>query len=126
MWKQDLKVTYYIKLNLSRQQRSFLAQLRSGSLPIHIETGRYIGLTVDKRICKFCTSGSVETEYHFLFECSCYEETRNYFFRVNGIELLDLGHDDLAIKLFTDAPRALARFTSNLYNLRREKEYPTL
>jgi len=39
MWKQDLKVPNYIKLNLSRLQRSFLAQLRNGSLPIHIETG---------------------------------------------------------------------------------------
>ena len=79
LWKQDQKIPYYLKLHLSRQQRSFLAQLRSGSLPIHIETGRYIGLTVDQRVCKYCTSGSVETEYHFLFECSCYEEIRNYF-----------------------------------------------
>ena len=33
----------YAMLNLSKGQRSFCAQLRSGTLPLAIETGRFIG-----------------------------------------------------------------------------------
>ncbi len=31
----------YVKYCMSRQQRSLIAQLRLGILPIHIETGRF-------------------------------------------------------------------------------------
>ncbi len=35
---------------MSRQQRSLIAQLRLGILPIHIETGRLRGTQLDDRI----------------------------------------------------------------------------
>jgi len=125
-WKHDLKVPPYIKLNLTRQQRSFLAQVRSGSLPIHIETGRYVGLAIELRTCKFCTNEEVETEYHFLFQCNCYSLTRNLFFLENGPEPVELEYDEYICYLFSEAPRALATFINKIYHERRDIEYPTL
>ena len=42
----------YLKLYLSRSQRSLLAQLRTGILPLRIETGRYQNI-LDKNTGKF-------------------------------------------------------------------------
>ncbi len=40
----------YVKYCMSTQQRSLIAQLRLGILPIHIETGRLRGTQLDDRI----------------------------------------------------------------------------
>ena len=57
----------------SRQCRSFVAQLRCGVLPLHIETGRYgpNPLPPEERICPICKD-SPETEIHFIFHCKAY------------------------------------------------------
>ncbi len=60
---------------VSRAQRSYLAQLICGILPHHIETGRWQGTQLDKRICKVCNSNSVENEEHIIFHCNKYNNT---------------------------------------------------
>ena len=59
----------YLVIPLSRQQRSVLARLRSGTLALAIETGRYRQIPAENRLCKQCESGTVEDELHFLFVC---------------------------------------------------------
>ena len=66
-----------IKAHLSRYQRSLVAQLKSGILPLKIETDRYQGIPEHLRICNLCNSGSVENEFHFLFHCPKLSEIRN-------------------------------------------------
>ena len=58
-----------IKSNLSRIQRSLIVKLKSGVLPIRLETGRYKGLAEELRVCEICMSGQVETERHHLYDC---------------------------------------------------------
>ena len=81
----------YVKIYLSRYQRSLLAQIRSGILPLRIETGRYQNIKdnitkkmrkmkVEERICLICNSGAVENEIHFIFECVTYTDARNELF----------------------------------------------
>ncbi len=48
--------------------------LRSGILPLHIETGRFSNTKLDDRICNICNSGDIENEYHFVFHCTYYDE----------------------------------------------------
>ena len=43
------RIEYYIKLNLSRKERSYLAQLRLGILPINVEIGRSRQIPLDER-----------------------------------------------------------------------------
>ena len=55
-----------------------LAKLRGGMAELRVETGRWIGLKKEERICKQCTMGEVENEEHlsFLLRCEGYAEER--------------------------------------------------
>ena len=52
--KESYNVENYIILNMSRQERSILAQLRCGVLPLHIEIGRFRNIPREKRTCSMC------------------------------------------------------------------------
>ena len=124
-WKIGFKTEYYVKLNLPRNQRSILAQFRSGTLPLKIETGRFCGLKPEERLCQFCIlpcDPCIESETHFLLECNCYHLNRSQFFKNVNINLsLD---KDLIIKtIFDNHSRKLARFISTILEIRRENEY---
>ena len=58
----------YVHMDLSRLQRSMLAQLRCGILPLRIETGRYERKAEAGRLRKFCDDNSIESEALFLFQ----------------------------------------------------------
>ena len=75
--KDNFGTENYVRINLSRSQRSLLAQIRFGILPLHIETGRFRGLDPKYRTCHFC--GEVEDELHFLFSCKQYFNIRKSF-----------------------------------------------
>ncbi len=67
---------------MSRAQRSYLAQLRCGILPLHIEIERWQRTQLDKRICKVRNSNSVENEEHFIFHCNKYNTRLNFYQQV--------------------------------------------
>ena len=69
----------YVTARLSRKQRSLLAKLRSGTLPLALETGRYTQTPVNQRLCRSCNTNAIETELHFLFECDRYNDIRTRF-----------------------------------------------
>ena len=59
----------YAVINLERNQRSVLAQLRCSILPLRIETGRFTGLKPEDRKCEMCKNNVPEDECPFLFNC---------------------------------------------------------
>ena len=62
---------------ISKNERSILCQLKFGTLPLALETGRYQGLPVEKRQCKTChEKDAVEDELHFMFVCKGLNEER--------------------------------------------------
>ena len=80
-FKQNYSTESYVRMNLSRPQRSYLAQFRCGILPLRIETGRFRNEAIGNRTCCFCNNGEVEDETHFLLKCNFYDE-----FRANLLE----------------------------------------
>jgi len=77
----------YTQQFLSKNRRSLIAQMRTGTSNLRIETGRYERqrnqngqleiLPAEKRLCKICESiEKVEDEYHFIFECEKYRSAR--------------------------------------------------
>ncbi len=59
---------------MSRPERSLLAQLGIGVLPLKIETGRYNNVTVvEDRICELCDL-DIEDENHFVCSCPIYSQ----------------------------------------------------
>ena len=73
---------WYCTLPLSRDHRRVLFRLRSCSLPLAVETGRYTKpkTPLTDRLCKFCESSSIENETHFLLDCELYTDIRSTLF----------------------------------------------
>ena len=71
--KEDFKRESY--LELPSYMRVPVARLRTSAHPLRIEIGRYnlpAGIPADERFCWFFQNGSVEDEFHFLFDCHLY------------------------------------------------------
>ena len=85
-YKTVLKKGGYCDLPLPRDHRRILFKLRSCSLPLALETGRYSKpkTPVNERLCKFCNSSSVEDETHFLINCELYSDIRLPLFQKAG------------------------------------------
>jgi hypothetical protein len=117
---------HYVSLNLSRNQRSVLAQLRCGILPLEIETGRYSGVSEENRLCKICNSGEIENEVHFVFNCSMYQHERLEFSSAVQGKYNNFTNLQANVKLyilFTLEPRLLAKFVVKILEKRQNSLY---
>jgi hypothetical protein len=56
-----------------------IANFRCGVVPLRLETGRYVNIDVNNRICLICKQ-NVETEVHVLTQCPAYQLLRNVLF----------------------------------------------
>ena len=61
-YKNDYHVEKYCQIHLKRFQRSLLARLRLGVLPIQVEVGRYSNIPRQDRHCPLYTSREIENE----------------------------------------------------------------
>ena len=75
-FKKRLEYEDYLDCGTRGVRRS-MTMLRSGSNDLRVERGRYEGLAFEERICRFCDSGEVENEEHFLCSCSAWSGLRN-------------------------------------------------
>ena len=117
----------YVKLNMPRHERRILAMLRCGTLPLHVETGRWCrpSKPLDQRLCMFCNQNTIENEVHFLIECDLYNDLRNEIFnkyRECNRDFTDLNpHDQFNfIMNFTPNLYSLAKLLFNMYNRRKD------
>ncbi len=78
--KENFAPETYVLARLSRNQRSLVAQLRTGILPLAIETGRFNNILEDNRLCEMCDLNDVESESHFLLYCTLYDDLRECLF----------------------------------------------
>ncbi len=78
----------YVSCSMNRYERSILSRLRTGSLPLEIETGRYKKVPLDERICKLCQE-SIEDEIHFIVDCQFYNDLRYSMFALLNEEFTD-------------------------------------
>ena len=116
------KLKTYVKINnfnndklylckaLPFAQRMFMAKIRLGILPLHIETGRHKTphTPENERVCKVCLNGEIENELHFLLKCNFYSELRqslNVIIQESGLQnsnddekLFFLLNYDIAVK----------------------------
>ena len=75
-FKTEFKTEQCLLSSLSKPERSQLAQLRCGVLPLRVETGRYVGLALNERLCTVCQNRVVEDEIHFILQCPTYADLR--------------------------------------------------
>ena len=78
----------YVSAYMLRSHRSLLAQLRSGILPLRLETGRlknirdentgnFRKLKVEERLCSLCNLNCTEDEIYFVLVCPKYTQIRS-------------------------------------------------
>ena len=72
-FKSNYETETNLKLNICKAERS---HFRCAVLPLKIETGRFLGLSVEDRLCQVCDQNAVENEIHFLLHCTLYEDLR--------------------------------------------------
>ena len=125
-FKSDYSTESYVTLNLNRTQRSMLAQLRFGILPLHIETGRFVGTAEANRICKLCDNGDIENEAHFTFQCSKYRTQRADFLNIVNSRhpnFENLNDCDKFSLLFESEPRLFSKFVTTIFSVRQNCLY---
>lgn len=125
LYKTDFETEKYLCLNLNKNERSMLAQFRTGILPLRVETGRYIGEPLANRLCRLCDSQSVETEMHFLLFCAQYNDIRNTVFDnlITDSHYLDLSNVGKLKYLLNYHTRKVSTFIVKAYLRRRSVLY---
>ena len=112
-----------MKNNLSKQNRSIIAQLRFGILPLKIETGRFQGLPIDQRICELCRS-AVEDEIHFVCQCPFFNKKRfDYFENISSQEFIGLEDTAKFIYLMQNTTRQFASYVLSIWEARKNYLY---
>ena len=79
-YKENNGQETYINTIKNKAYRQTLSRFRLSSHQLEIETGRYVGLERDERLCRKCNTRMVEDEYHFLLICPHYNDIRMKYF----------------------------------------------
>ena len=77
VFKTQFCTENYLNCISNRGHRSIMAQFRCGILPLSVETGRFLYIPLEFRLCKFCNHDVLEDEMHFLLNCPFYADLRN-------------------------------------------------
>ena len=126
-FKSEFKTENYLLMNLSRKERSPMAQLRCGILPLRIETGRYTRKSPAERLCKLCDDAAIEDKKHFVLNCSFYHYIRNQFLHSMNLptDWNALGETERLTFLLNVQTRKTAKYLVKAYYLRRNYIYST-
>jgi exonuclease III len=80
-FKTSLTQEPYLNILRNRTTRKKLAQLRTSSHKLHIETGRYNKTDLANRTCMICCKNDIEDEEHFLIHCQAYTNNRELLYK---------------------------------------------
>jgi hypothetical protein len=118
-FKSKIDTEDYVKYCMSRQQRSFLAQIRAGILPLHIETGRFQGKEEKDRVCKVCNTDAIESEFHFICKCEKYLIIRqDMYSSVSNEHFVNLNDNEKFIFLLSNEWKKVAIFIEKAWKIR--------
>ena len=117
LFKCDTNTESYILCNLNKPKRSLLAQLRLGILHLEVETGRYLNVPLENRICKLCNN-QVEDEIHFSCVCTRLQHIRSGIFYTLNVNT-DLNVIDQFIYIMTHPNvKTVANYIFDIWNFR--------
>ena len=125
-------IPVYINKPLTFLQKKFLAKIRLGSLELRIESGRFSRprLEVHDRLCLACKPNNlaagrepdVETEYHFIFICSCYNDLRNSWLQTlvkpDNFDAINEGEKLSIVLNVPENVKSTAQFIIDAYHIR--------
>ena len=126
IFKEIYCTEFYVTSCLNRRQRSTMAKLRCGILPLEIETGRWRSAPVEERLCKLCND-DIENEIHFLFKCNRYTDRRKSFYlevenKSPGFKNVT-DQDKLNVIMSDSIIRCTMKYLQDIWNIRTELMY---
>ena len=74
--KENYELEDYLTSIRHFEQRRYFTKMRISNHKLAIETGRYIKLRTEERLCVFCNQNQVETEEHMLLNSPFYFNLR--------------------------------------------------
>ena len=101
---------------LSKNKRSLISRLRTGSLNLEVESGRFTGQKREDRICRLCHT-DIETELHFLFECSALVAPGSALY-LKISELTTISTNVEKLKTLVKMPYTFGNYIERLWNER--------
>ena len=122
LYKIDKLKADYLRMNISKYQRSLYAQFRCGILPLEIEVGRYRNLELSERLCKLCDMQLVEDEIHFLIDCPVYSDERKHLFdekNISNSSFSEMDSLDKFVYFMSNHERAVISFISSAFRKRQ-------
>ena len=78
--KTNYSLPAYLVLARKNPSRKTLMILRISSHKLRIETGRYVNIPRDERLCSLCNCNRIEDKIHFLLECPSFSSIRETLF----------------------------------------------
>lgn len=126
IFKKVYDTEIYVRLNLSRKQRSLCAQWRTGTLPLAVEVGRFKGIPEENRICTMCDLGLVEHEFHFVLYCPFYTDLRSILFeRVQCLnpDVFWMSEGEMLSWIFSNEVFAFVNFICKAWERRQNVMY---
>ena len=83
---QSTGAQFYLQKRLSSNFKSLLYKYRTSSHKLNIESGRFLNILRNERVCHICDLQDIEDEYHFILVCPVYHDLRvkyikPYYFR---------------------------------------------
>ena len=76
--KNEFGFEAYLNLPFFKGRKA-IAKLRGSDHGLEIEKGRHKKIPRDNRLCRLCNSGVVESEIHFLQDCTFYDTVRQIY-----------------------------------------------
>jgi hypothetical protein len=117
--KTAFTTSNYVTKYLNRNQRSAIARLYCGNLPLRVETGRYRNIPRHERLCLFCDRGFVEDEIHFVTECDLHTRIILELNAINPTMYPD--REQFFIRMCKINPKQLGDYIIKALNARRLK-----
>ena len=82
LFKENCDFEDYLDI-LSDKERITLCKFRTTNHRLIIETGRWHNIDRDDRICTLCNAGLIGDEFHYLLECTYFNDDRKNFLGEN-------------------------------------------
>ena len=119
-YKHDFEMEKYLDFVTEKKYRIALARFRLSSHDLAIERGRYENLSKNERLCKYCSSQLVESEYHFLLVCPYYRNLRQKYLKPYYCRWSTLNKfDDLMSNTNKNVVINVAKFIYHAFDLRK-------
>ena len=98
-YKANFGCEKYLSIVQNFNLRRSLTRLRLSAHQLAIEKGRYMGIPRHNRVCPRCSSGEIEDEMHFLFNCNSLKNERHKLISIIDNNCINFTKLDIKSKL---------------------------